>query len=108
MVEVDPVFGHPELAQPFPLCGEVLGVGGAESVADPGAGHDQSVTGSHPALRNKSYHLCEMPLVKVAVHQHVLLIMSGWGSLVNVPARGRRHDCFVAEGVASARVSETW
>jgi hypothetical protein len=45
VVEVDPVLSDTELDQSLPLSSEVLGVGGAASVADQGAGHGQGATG---------------------------------------------------------------
>jgi hypothetical protein len=41
VVEVDPVLGDAELAQPITLGGEVLGVGGAARVSDQRLGHDR-------------------------------------------------------------------
>jgi hypothetical protein len=41
VVEVDPVVGYAELAQPVALRGEVLFVGGAAGVADQNPGHDR-------------------------------------------------------------------
>jgi hypothetical protein len=50
VVEVDAVVGDAEFAQPVPLGGEVLGVGGAAGVADHGLGHDPGVYGQPPTF----------------------------------------------------------
>ena len=61
VVEVDPVLGDAEFAQPLPLCGEVLRVGGATRIPDKdsAAGHDPTVTDSHPSMRIFAYQVSE-------------------------------------------------
>jgi hypothetical protein len=66
VVEVDPVLGDAEFAQPVTLGGEVLGVGGAARVSDQRLGHDRERTDSPRHSRFSPDGLSATPQVQAA------------------------------------------
>jgi hypothetical protein len=59
-------------------------------VADQNPGHDQTVTDSHPSLRNNSYQPCETSLVQPTHSWRRGLSVSVWGSASEMSVRRRQ------------------